>query len=529
MKTFSLLIEQLEVSNEKLLQERLLTNYFQKCSEQDAPWAVALLSGRSPKKSAAAAALLSLSAECSGTPLWLAEESARAAGDEAEAAALMVNLQVSPVSRSLALWMQMLLSISELQSDARSSVIRQAWYEQTTTERVLFTRLLAGSFRSPVLATTLIGPLAARSGAERSLIARRLAGLWKPEEVSFAQLFESASLAVADPSQPKPFYTYSKLPEPQPDLGDAASWRVSRLLGGLQVQIVRRVGETFVWSPAEELLTLKVPELLEEARLLPEGTVLAGELVAYSEGRPQPLRVLEQRLKAKRVTKDIQRRIPIRFFCNDVLEHQGEDLLKTELSLRIVALNELRRVPGIGHALCFEENAALSSWSMLDEFRERATSLGARGVLLRSDSSHCGASAEDKSAFISLPEPLSIDAVLLYAEKSKRTHAGLFDEFTFAVRSGEDLVPVAKLTEGLSEQDLNVLNEWVGAHTVERFGPVRRVTPELIFRISYESVMPSTRHRSGIVLIGARVIKRVEASGLEAVAKLESVRESSKG
>ncbi len=76
----------------------------------------------------------------------------------------------------------------------------------------------------------------------------------------------------------------------------------------------------------------------------------------------------------------------------------------------------------------------------------------------------------------------------------------LYTDFTFAVRHGDDLVPVAKSSSGLTDAEFEEITRWVRAHTPERFGPVRRVSPELVFEIVFEGIQASPRHKSGIAL-----------------------------
>jgi DNA ligase-1 len=525
MRSFATLLQQLEVCDERPVHESLLSRYFGTCGAADAPWAIWLLSGKSPKRSANSSSLLSLAAHVSQTPSWLAEECARATDDSAEAAALMLRDGPGLEERGLALWMQVLLSMVELPQDSeeavtkedatnlsnegRSSVISQAWKELSTPERVLFNRLLCGTFRTPVAVTACIGPLSERYQAERALVARRLAGLWDPMSVSIEALFARDSDAVTDPSSPKPFDTPPLLKEKPETLGLAPDWQITRVWGGVPAQLVRRVGESFLWTEAEELITPKVPELFDEARLLPEGTVLAGELVAYSDEVSQPKRVLEQRLKLKRVSKDILRRQPVRFIAHDILESCGEDMQSAPLHIRSAELTKLRSNQELGKSLRFEETSVLEAWEQMEGRLAAVRSSGARGLLLRKRASLYRSLSGTPESFLVLPAARTITAALLYAEKGRGSRLGLFDEFTFAVREGELLVPVAKISDDISGEELSFLQAWIKGHTNERFGPVRSVEPSLLYEIGYESVVASARHRSGLTLIGAHVVRRL--------------------
>ena len=97
-------------------------------------------------------------------------------------------------------------------------------------------------------------------------------------------------------------------------------------------------------------------------------------------------------------------------------------------------------------------------------------------------------------------DPLSIDAVLIYAQAGHGRRATLFTDYTFAVRDGDALVPFTKAYSGLTDEEFREITAWVKRNTLERFGPVRRVVPELVFEIAFEGIQESRRHKSGVAL-----------------------------
>jgi DNA ligase-1 len=96
--------------------------------------------------------------------------------------------------------------------------------------------------------------------------------------------------------------------------------------------------------------------------------------------------------------------------------------------------------------------------------------------------------------------PFTVDAVLLYAQPGHGRRAGLFTDFTFGVWDGDALVPFAKAYSGLSDEEIRAVDAFVRRNTVERFGPVRTVVPELVFELAFEGIQRSTRHKSGIAV-----------------------------
>jgi DNA ligase-1 len=104
-------------------------------------------------------------------------------------------------------------------------------------------------------------------------------------------------------------------------------------------------------------------------------------------------------------------------------------------------------------------------------------------------------------------DPYSFDGVLVYAQPGHGRRANLLSDYTFAVRDGEKLVPVAKAYSGLTDQELSKVDRWIRQNTLERFGPVRSVKPELVFEIAFEAINESSRHKSGIAVRFPRIAR----------------------
>jgi DNA ligase-1 len=105
-------------------------------------------------------------------------------------------------------------------------------------------------------------------------------------------------------------------------------------------------------------------------------------------------------------------------------------------------------------------------------------------------------------------DPFSVDAVLTYAQRGHGRRSGLYTDYTFSIWDGDRLVPFAKAYSGLTDAEIREVDRFVRAHSVERFGPVRSVTPELVFEIAFEAIRPSGRHRSGVAVRFPRIARR---------------------
>jgi DNA ligase-1 len=146
-------------------------------------------------------------------------------------------------------------------------------------------------------------------------------------------------------------------------------------------------------------------------------------------------------------------------------------------------------------------------WAALGLLRATARGAAAEGLMLkrRSSAYHVGRKRGDWWKW--KLDPFTVDAVMIYAQAGHGRRATLYTDFTFAVRDGDDLVPFAKAYSGLTDDEFRQITDWVRKHTLERFGPVRRVVPELVFEIAFEGIQASPRHKSGIALRFPRMLR----------------------
>ena len=121
-------------------------------------------------------------------------------------------------------------------------------------------------------------------------------------------------------------------------------------------------------------------------------------------------------------------------------------------------------------------------------------------------------------------DPYSVDAVMIYAQSGHGRRATLFTDFTFALRDGNDLVPFAKAYSGLTDAEFREITAWVKANTLEKFGPVRRVPPELVFELAFEGIQESARHKSGIALRFPRMLRWRRDKPASEIDSLDSLR-----
>jgi DNA ligase-1 len=188
----------------------------------------------------------------------------------------------------------------------------------------------------------------------------------------------------------------------------------------------------------------------------------------------------------------------------DVLRIADEDLRALPLAER-----RHRLVSWYGNAprdrLDLSPLVPFETWDDLRQLRDNARANGIEGLMLkRRDSPYL--SGRPKGPWFKWKRgALTIDAVLMYAQRGHGKRSSFYSDYTFGAWHGDALVPVGKAYSGFTDDELRLLDKWVRDNTVKRFGPVREVTPGLVLEIAFDSVHRSTRHKSGVALRFPRV------------------------
>jgi DNA ligase-1 len=388
---------------------------------------------------------------------------------------------------------------------AQRQDVVSAWYELNTAQRFVWNKLITGGFRVGVSQKLVVRALSQFSGVDGPVIAHRLMGHWQPTGGFFDQLI-SADTADADISRPYPFYLAYPLDGLPQDLGSVAAWQVEWKWDGIRAQAINRQGACFIWSRGEELVNLKFPEISAMAEHLPDGTVVDGELIGWRDNRPLNFGALQRRIGRKNITRAIRTEVPVRLLAYDLLEYQGQDVRQQPLAWRTAALAGLVEsvaLPELMHSPILEA----ASWEALAEARARARDRRVEGLMLKRRDSAYGVGRKKGDWWKWKVDPYRVDAVLIYAQSGHGRRAGLYSDYTLAVWDEDRLVPFAKAYSGLSNSAIRQVDRFVRRNTVERFGPVRSVKPELVFEIAFEGIRHSSRHKSGVAVRFPRIAR----------------------
>lgn len=503
MKQFASLFLKLDQSNKT--KDKLLTlqEYFLQAPDEDRLWTLALFTHKRPKRQVNTRLLRQWCCELAGIPDWLFEESYHTVGDLAETLSLLLPINTQSQDESLSYWISYLMELKDLSEKEKKEKILYAWSVLEKEEQFIFTKIITGGFRVGVSQNLITQAVANTFDMEKTEVAHRIMGDWQPNNTDFQDLILSKNIS-DDLSRPYPFYLAHPLEKDTEELGSLKDWQIEWKWDGIRGQIIHRKSEVFIWSRGEELVTEKFPELAEMASSLPKDCVLDGEIITYEEGSPLPFSLLQTRIGRKNLSKKILKEAPVSFICYDVVEYDGMDIREKRLEDRRNILEEI--VNKAAHPnLVISKIIDKSNWEELDVLHKESRKMMAEGFMLKHKDSPYEVGRKRGNWWKWKIEPLTIDGVMIYAQKGHGRRADLYTDYTLAVWEGENLVPFAKAYSGLTDAEIKEVDKYVKQNTLERFGPVRTVKAGLVFEIAFEGIQESSRHKSGIALRFPRI------------------------
>ena len=509
MERLAELFEELDSTTSINAKVNALARYFDEADDQDKVWTVALLSHRRPRRAVNYRLLGEWAAEAANLPLWLFEESYHIVGDYAETIALLVpSEKPQPAAEipSLTDYMELMLRLREQEDEVKKREILTAWGTLTGTARFLFNKLITGGLRVGVSQKLMVRALAKSTGREENDIALQLTGDWNPATTNFHDLVLSDN-PETDLSKPYPFFLAYALDIEPAGLGPTTDWLAERKWDGIRAQAIVRDGNLYIWTRGEELVTDRYPGLNAVTEWVPDGTVMDGELVAWSEENAHPLsfQLLQKRIGRKKVSKKLLAEIPVRYIVYDLMEYQGRDIRNTPLQQRRHNLEDVLKQSGSDSPVLLSSLIKAVNWEQLGKERELARENHCEGLMLKHVNSTYQVGRKKGEWWKWKADPFSVDAVLLYAQRGHGRRASLYTDFTFAVWEGERLVPFAKAYSGLSNDEFVEITNWVKRNTIERFGPVASVPPQHVFELHFEGISLSGRHKSGVAVRFPRI------------------------
>jgi DNA ligase 1 len=544
LKQFAWLYSELDASTSTSAKVAALKAYFEQVQPADAAWAVFFLAGGKPRQTVATKMLRQAALKASGLSEWLFEESYQAVGDLAETIAHVLPPPNDVLDLGLAQWMtDRLLPMRGLAPEVVIETLQGYWASIDVSQRFLMNKLITGGFRVGVSKLLVIRGLSEATGIEKKLLSQRLMGYTDgstpPSLEKFSALIDTSVEASNQQStgQPYPFFLAHQWvqaideAEYTKQLGKPTDWLIEWKWDGIRAQLVKRKDDWWLWSRGEELITDRFPELANLAQSLPNGTVLDGEVMAWNlDGeKPLPFAKLQQRIARKTISPKLLKDVPVVFQAYDCLEFEGIDIRERAQQARRKILEELALASA---ELRLSHRVQETSWVSLHKLREESRARGVEGFMLKHLQSAYGVgrTKADGVWWKWKIDPLTVDCVLVYAQRGHGRRASLYTDYTFAVwdgkpQEGGKLVPFAKAYSGLTDAEFKKVDDVIRKTTIEKFGPVRSVTPTLVFELGFEGIQASPRHKSGIAVRFPRILRWREDKSIVDADSLVSLQE----
>ena len=531
MEAFARLYTELDETTSTRAKLAALKRYFNAVPAHDAAWAAYFLAGGRPRLAVSSKLMREAATAVAGLPAWLFEECHLAVGDFAETVAHVLPPPVATTQAGLARWMrERVLPLRGLAPPAVVARLRDDWQQLDWQGRFVFGKLCSGNLRVGVSRSLVTRALAELAAIDPKLVAQRLIGYTGADRTPTGDEFRAL---LAPPGEheraggrPYPFSLARPLAEPVATLGSPDDWLVEWKWDGIRAQLVRRDAVTYVWSRGDELITERFPEMQALGDTLPDGTVLDGEIVALDDGDVAPFSLLSTRIGRKRLSPRILAAAPVAYVAYDLLEADGVDLRdvpqfarRERLAAVVAALDPAR--------LRLSPLIERTDWDAYAALRAQSRSRGVEGFMLKRRDAAYGVGRTGNAWWKWKVDPMTVDAVVVYAQRGHGRRASLYTDYTFPVwdaRSGTPtLTPFAKAYTGLSDEEIAAVDRIVRRTTIEKFGPVRSVTPTLVFELAFEGIQRSARHKSGIAVRFPRIVRWRTDKGVDEADTIEAL------
>ncbi len=522
MKDFAQLINALDSTNKTTAKVDAMVSYLQIANANDKLWFLALFTGKRPKRPVNTNLLKQWALEITQLPEWLFIESYSSVGDLGETLSLILPNAENEIDKSLTQWMTELVALKDDTEEEKKKYVLESWNGLNHVERFIFNKLIGGSFRIGVSKKLLINALSKFSGVDGNILMHSIMGKWKMEEENFDDLIQGTNIN-PDESKPYPFCLAYPLEKEVQDLGDRKNWQAEFKWDGIRGQFIKRNEEIFIWSRGEELVTEQFPEIVTALKEVKGNFVIDGEILVVKEDKVLNFNELQKRLNRKTIPKKMLEELPVHIFVYDILELQFEDLREKPLAERRSLLENLIENSPV-ERIRISEIVRHETWENLAEVRESSRDNNSEGLMLKELNSHYHAGRKKGDWWKWKVSPLTIDAVLIYAQKGSGRRSSYYTDYTFAIKNEDKLVTIAKAYSGLTDKEIMEVSKFVNKNAIEKFGPVRTVKPELVFEIAFEGIGFSSRHKSGIALRFPRIVRWRRDKTVDEIDALEEVK-----
>ncbi len=537
LNKFSKLFEELDSNNSINKKINSLTKYFKSSSNLNNILTIYLLIGKRNKRFISGKSLREYYADIYKMPIWLIETCYAKVGDSAEVISLLLqdNLLKKDIKEDISLDQllnKILPNLSKLEEPQKKSQIKLLWEKTTNDNQLIFNKILTGSFRIGVSKGLVTKAISNMIGIDESIILHRLMGDFDPIEETYIflinQKLEQKELAY----KPYPFQLANTFDEKIKETTSINQYQFESKWDGIRSQIIKRSNNISIWTRGEELVNKTFPELIKIISDFKNDFVLDGEILIWDEIKncPKEFSLLQKRLGRKSPSAKIQKDLPVVFIAYDILEMNGNDIRSKILSERRNILEEK-----FYNSISEDQNnnsrkikitklLKINNWEELEEAKNSARNIKTEGLVIKNKNSKYLPGRKKGNWWKYKIDPMQLDGVLIYAKPGSGKRADLYTDYSFAIWENNKLVKFANAYSGLNNEEIRELDKWIRKNTLERYGPVRSVKPELVFEISFDNIQISKRHKSGIALRFPRITRWRKDKNIKDADSLENAK-----
>ena len=520
LNRFAKLFDELDSNSSINKKVYSLNEYFKSNSKLNNIWTIYLLLGKRNKRFISGKSLREYYADIYKFPLWLIETCYSKVGDSAEVISLLLQDKSleSNINEDISLnelITKTLPHLSNLDEIKKKSFIKLMWEKNSKDNQLIFNKILTGTFRVGVSKGLVTKAISKMIGIDESIILHRLMGAFEPNEETYMFLFnknlEQKELAY----KPFPFQLANTFEEKLKELTSIKEYQFESKWDGIRCQIIKRTNNISIWTRGEELINNTFPELLKTISDLKNDFVLDGEILIWDEtkNRPENFTLLQKRLGRKSPSIKIQNDLPAVFIAYDILEFNSEDIRDKILRERRKILERnffnltSQEQSFISTKIKITKLHHINSWEDVEEIKNSSRKFNIEGLVIKNKNSKYLPGRKKGHWWKYKIDPMQLDGILIYAKPGSGKRADLYTDYSFAIWDNNNLVKFASAYSGLNNKEIKELDKWIRKNTIERYGPVRSVKPELVFEISFDNIQISKRHKSGIALRFPRITK----------------------
>ena len=540
LNKFSKLFEDLDSNNSSNKKVNSLTKYFKLNNNLNNILTIYLLIGKKNKRFISGKSLREYYANIYKIPKWLIDECYSKVGDSAEVIALLLQDKIleKNIKDDISLnelINEILPKLKKLDENKKKLYIKSLWEKISKDNQLIFNKILSGTFRIGVSKGLVVKAISNMTGVDESIILHRLMGELEPIEETYMFLINQKLEQKELDYKPYPFQLANTFDERIKETISVDKYQFESKWDGIRSQIIKRSNNISIWTRGEELVNKTFPELIKIISHFKNDFVLDGEILIWDENknRPKNFSLLQKRLGRKSPSLKIQKDLPVVFMAYDILEINGKDIRSKILSERRNILeksfsNLISEDKSTIGKIKITKLHQISNWIDLEEVKNSARKSNTEGLVIKDKQSEYVPGRKKGNWWKYKIDPMQLDGILIYARPGSGKRADLYTDYSFGIWEDNKLVKFANAYSGLNNEEIRELDKWIRRNTLEKFGPVRSVKPELVFEISFDNIQISKRHKSGIALRFPRITKWrrdkniMEADNLENALKMIS-------